>query len=70
MACKNRTSSRVTCNEIGIKLLYKIMNVSKLYAKFALLKSAKVIKNKILLSLNRIKTKNIPLTAKYQWFSR
>lgn len=30
-ACKNLTSSRVTCKLIGIKLLYKTINVKNVY---------------------------------------
>lgn len=32
--CTKRTTSKVTCRDIGIKLLYKIMKVNKLYPKF------------------------------------
>lgn len=34
--CMNRTNSSVTCSDIGIKLLYKIINVRRLYPKFLL----------------------------------
>lgn len=32
-ACVNLTTSRVTSRLMGIRLLYRIMNVSRLYAK-------------------------------------
>lgn len=33
-ACVNLTTSRVTSKLMGIRLLYRMMNVSRLYAKF------------------------------------
>lgn len=41
ITCKNRTISRVTCSEMGIRLLYRITKVSKLYPKFLLKTSGK-----------------------------
>lgn len=36
LTCMNRTNSNVTCSDIGIKLLYRIIKVSRLYPKFLL----------------------------------
>lgn len=44
LTCINRTTSTVTCNEIGIKLLNNIKNVSKLNANLKVITSKKINK--------------------------
>lgn len=42
LTCIKRTTSTVTCNEIGIKLLNNIKNVSKLNANLNVTKSENI----------------------------
>jgi len=54
LTCIKRTTSTVTCNEIGIKLLNNIKNVSKLNANLNVTKSEN--KNTEKINLNFTKT--------------